>query len=85
MSADQRHKLIRRDHVTDAAVPDSQAADELLTRGNTGAGGGADAAYRSGAMEATLRARQRKSHSHRRAKRPSRAYSRCPAGRWASR
>ena len=69
VNLDQKHKLIRRYNVTDAAVHDSQAADELLTRGNTGSGVWADAAYRSEEMEATLRARQIKSHIHRKGKR----------------
>ena len=64
---------------------DSQAVDELLTRGNTGSGVRADSAYRSEEMEAKLRDRKLKSHIHRKGKRPSRAFSKCPAGRWASR
>ena len=69
VNLDQKHKLIRRYHVTDAAVHDSQAADELLTRGNTGFGVWADSACRSEEMEAKLRARQLKSHIHRKGKR----------------
>jgi len=60
---------VRRWHVTDAAVHDSQAVDHLLMRGNTGAGVWADAAYRSEEMEAKLRARNLKSHIHRKGKR----------------
>ena len=52
---------------------DSQAVDHLLTRGNTGSGVWADAAYRSEEMEAKLRARKLTSHIHRKGKRPSRA------------
>ena len=61
--------LVRRYHVSDAAVHDSQAVDHLLMRGNTGSGVWADAAYRSEEMEATLRARKLKSHIHRKGKR----------------
>ena len=38
VNVDRNPKLIRRCHVTDAAVHDSEAVDELLTRGNTGSG-----------------------------------------------
>ena len=56
-----------------------------IARGNTGSGVWADAAYRSEKMEAKLRDRKVKSHIHRKGKRPSRVFSKCPAGRWASR
>ncbi|MDP2739213.1 MAG: IS5 family transposase [Pseudorhodobacter sp.] len=69
VNVDRKHKLIRRYHVTDAAVHDSQAVDELLTRGNTGAGVWADAAYRSAEIEAVLKARKLTSHIHRKGKR----------------
>jgi len=69
VNVDRMHKLVRRYHVTDAAVHDSQAVDELLTRGNTGSGVWADSAYRSEEMEAKLRARKLKSHIHRKGKR----------------
>lgn len=65
----RKHKLIRRYHVTDAAVHDSQAVDQLLTRGNTGSGVWADAAYRSTEIEATLKARKLTSHIHRKGQR----------------
>ena len=58
VNVDRKHKLIRRYHVTDAALHDSQAVDHLLTRGNTGSGVWADAAYRSEETEVKLRARQ---------------------------
>jgi len=80
VNVDRKHKLIRRYHVSDAAQHDSQAVDHLLMRGNTGSGVWADAAYRSEEMEAKLRARQLKSHIHRKGKRPSRAFCKCPAG-----
>jgi IS5 family transposase len=66
---DRRHKLIRRYHVSDAALHDSQAVDHLLMRGNTGAGVWADPAYRSEEMEARLRALKLKSHIHRKGRR----------------
>ena len=69
VNVDRKHKLVRRYHVSDAALHDSQAVDHLLMRGNTGAGVWADAAYRSEAMEAKLRARKLKSHIHRKGKR----------------
>ena len=69
VNVDRKHKLIRRYHVTDAAVHDSQAVDQLLTRGNTGSGVWADAAYRSTEIEATLKARKLTSHIHRKGQR----------------
>lgn len=64
VNVDRTHKLIRRYHVTDAAVHDSQAVDQLLTHGNTGSGVWADAAYRSAEIETTLKARKLTSHIH---------------------
>lgn len=69
VNVDRKHKLVRRYHVSDAAVHDSQAVDHLLMRGNTGSGVWADAAYRSEEMEAKLRARKLKSYIHRKGKR----------------
>ena len=69
VNVDRMHKLVRRYHVTDAAVHDSQVVDQLLTRGNTGSGVWADAAYRSAEIETTLRARGLTSHIHRKGKR----------------
>lgn len=69
VNVDARHKLIRRYHVSDAALHDSQAVDHLLTRGNTGSGLWADAAYRSEEMEARLRARGLRSCIHRKGSR----------------
>jgi len=65
VNVDRMHKLMRRYHVTDAAVHDSQAVDHLLMQGNTGSGVWADPAYRSEEMEAKLRDRKLKSHIHR--------------------
>lgn len=69
VNVDRMHKLVRRYHVTDAAVHDSQAVDALLTRGNTGSGVWADAAYRSAEIETTLKARGLTSRIHRKGKR----------------
>jgi IS5 family transposase len=69
VNVDRKHKLVRRYHVSDAAVHDSQAVDHLLMRGNTGSGVWADSAYRSEEMEAKLRDRKLKSHIHRKGKR----------------
>ena len=69
VNVDRKHKLIRRYHVTDAAVHDSQAVDQLLTKGNTGSGVWADAAYRSAEIETALKARKLTSHIHCKGKR----------------
>ena len=69
VNVDRKHKLIRRYHVTGAAVHDSQVVDELLMRGNTGSRVWADAAYRSEEIEAKLRARGLTSRIHRKGKR----------------
>ncbi|MGV8986069.1 MAG: IS5 family transposase [Cypionkella sp.] len=69
VNVDRMHKLVRRYHVTDAAVHDSQAVDHLLMQGNTGSGVWADAAYRSEETETKLRAQELKSHIHRKGKR----------------
>jgi IS5 family transposase len=69
VNVDRQHKLIRRYHVSDAALHDSQAVDHLLMQGNTGAGVWADPAYRSEEMEARLCVRGLKSRIHRKGKR----------------
>lgn len=69
VNVDRKHKLVRRYHVSNAAMHDSRAVDHLLTRGNTGSGVWADAAYRSEETEAKLRARGLRSHIHRKGKR----------------
>lgn len=38
VNVDRKHKLVRRYHISDAALHDSQAVDYLLMRGNSGAG-----------------------------------------------
>jgi IS5 family transposase len=69
VNVDRMHKLVRRYNVTDAAVHDSQAVDHLLMQDNTGSGVWADSAYRSEEKEAKQRARELKSHIHRKGKR----------------
>ena len=69
VNVDRKYKLVRRYHVTDAAVHDSQAVDHLLMQGNTGAGVWADAAYRSKDLEEKLRGRKLRSHIHRKGRR----------------
>jgi IS5 family transposase len=59
----------------DAALHDSQAVDELLTRGNTGFGVWADAAYRSAEIETELKATGLSSHIHRTVKASNRTKS----------
>lgn len=71
---------MRRYHVSDAALHDSQAVDHLLMRGNTGAGVWADPAYRPEEMEAKLRARDLKRRIHRRGKRDKPLTERGKAG-----
>ena len=69
VNVDRKYKLVRRYHVSDAALHDSQAVDHLLMEGNTGAGVWADSAYRSEEMEAKLRTRKLTSHIHRKGRR----------------
>jgi|TARA_B110000438_G_scaffold229004_1_gene223701 IS5 family transposase len=69
VNVDRKHKLVRRYHVSDAALHDSQVVDHLLMRGNTGSGVWADAAYRSEEIEAKLCAQNLKSRIHRKGKR----------------
>ena len=65
ITIDRRHKLIRRYRVTDAAVHDSQAVEELLTSDNTASGVWADSAYRSKDIETKVKARGLRSRIHR--------------------
>ncbi len=69
VNVDRKHKAGSGYHVSDAALHDSQAADHLLMRGNTGSGVWAEAAYRSKEREAKLRALKLTSHIHRKDKR----------------
>lgn len=70
VSADRRHRLIRRFVVTDAAAHAGSRLDDLLDPGNTASDVWADTGYRSKKNEALLRARMLKSQIHR--KKPSR-------------
>ncbi len=69
VNVDRMHKLVRRCHVTDAAVHDCQVVEKMLTRGNTGSGVWADAACRSAEIGTTLKAKGLTSHIHRKGKR----------------
>ena len=53
VNADRKHKLVRRYHVSDAALHDSQAVDHLLMQGNTGGSlGGSSLPLRGDGSEA---------------------------------
>ncbi|ULB12211.1 IS5 family transposase (plasmid) [Cereibacter azotoformans] len=69
VNVDRKHKLVRRWHVTDAAVHDSQAVDSLLTRTNTARDVWADAAYRSAEIETKLQTAGLRSRIHRKGQR----------------
>jgi IS5 family transposase len=64
---DRRYKLVHRYTVTDAARHDSQQLDALLDPANTASDVWADSAYRSAAIEATLKAKHLRSRIHRKA------------------
>ncbi len=70
VSADRRHRLIRRWLVTDAAAHASTRLADLLDPGNTASGVWADSGYRSRRNEDLLRQRMLVSHVHR--KKPQR-------------
>jgi IS5 family transposase len=61
---DQRHKLVRRYSVTDAARHDSAELDPVLDAGNASSRVWADTAYRSAEIEGKLTDRGFKSHIH---------------------
>jgi IS5 family transposase len=65
ISADRRHRLIRRWLVTDAAAYAGARLADLLDDGNTAADVWADTGYRSRKNEALLRQRMLTSHIHR--------------------
>ena len=54
INVDRKHKLIRRYHVTDAAVHDSQVVEDILDPDNTAADAWADSVYRSAEIKAVL-------------------------------
>ena len=66
ISADRRHRLIRRWLVTDAAAHAGAHLADLLDSTNTAGGVWADTAYRSRTNEDLLRQRMLVSHIHRR-------------------
>jgi IS5 family transposase len=65
ISADRRHRLIRRWLVTDAAAHAGARLADLLDPGNTASGVWADTGYRSKKNEDLLRGRVLTSHIHR--------------------
>jgi len=65
ISADRRHRLIRRWLVTDAAAYAGARLADLLDPGNTASDVWADTGYRSRKNEALLRRRMLTSHIHR--------------------
>src|SRR3954463_7169966 len=69
VNIDRKHKLMRRYTVTDAAVHDSQALDDLLDPHNTASDVWADTAYRSKESEEKLTEKGLRSRIHRRASR----------------
>lgn len=69
ISIDRTHKLVRRYMVSDAALHDSRALEELLDWNNGSADVWADSAYRSQAGEEMLKGYGLRSRLHRRAAR----------------
>lgn len=69
VNVDRKYKLIRRYHVTDASVHDSQALADILTYDNTAKDVWADSAYRSEQTEKTLQDQKLRSQIHRKAQR----------------
>jgi len=64
INVDRRHKLVRRYHVTDASVHDSQALDAILDADNTASNVWADSAYRSASIETKLKEKGLTSRIH---------------------
>ena len=69
INVDRRHKLVRRYHVTDAAVHDSQVIEAILDPGNTASSVWADSAYRSAEIEDMLEDKCLTSRIHRKGRR----------------
>ena len=65
INVDRRYKLIRRYHVTDAAVHDSQVVEDILDPDNTAAEAWADSVYQSAEIKAVLKEKGQKSRTHR--------------------
>jgi IS5 family transposase len=64
VNIDRRHKLVRRYHVTDASVHDSQALEAVLDGANTASNVWADSAYRSAGIENLLKEKALTSRIH---------------------
>ena len=69
INVDRRYKLIRRYHVTDAAVHDSQVVEDILDPDNTAADAWADSVYQSAEIKAVLKEKGLKSRTHRKGRR----------------
>jgi IS5 family transposase len=64
INVDRKHKLIRRYHVTDACLHDTNVFDEILDPKNTAKGIWADGAYRTAEREQDMKRRGYRSHIH---------------------
>ena len=69
INVDRRHKLVRRYHVTDASVHDSQVIEAILDANNTASDVWADSAYRSAEIELMLAGKGLTSRIHRKGRR----------------
>lgn len=69
INVDRRHKLVRRYHVTDASVHDSQVIEAIVDANNTASDVWADSAYRSADIETMLKDKGLKSRIHRKGRR----------------
>ena len=69
INVDRRHKLVRRYHVTDASVHDSQVIEAILDANNTASDVWADSAYRSAEIEEMLAGKGLTSRIHRKGRR----------------
>lgn len=69
INVDRRHKLVRRYHVTDASVHDSQVVKVILDANNTASDVWADSAYRSVEIEEMLAGKGLTSRIHHKGRR----------------
>lgn len=69
INTDKTHKLIRKYHVTEASLHDSNAFDDVFDEKNTSKHAWADSAYRSQERETELKKRGYRSHIHYKASR----------------
>ncbi|OEJ69524.1 IS5 family transposase [Magnetovibrio blakemorei] len=69
INVDRRYKLVRRYHVTDASVHDSQVVEVILDANNTASDVWADSAYRSAKIEDMLAGKGLTSRIHRKGRR----------------